>query len=144
MKFSIGLEAGVPVGGFSDASSFGIGATLQAEHGLSDDAAVTLSAGYLNFFGKSVNLSGYGTYKVPATSIVPLLAGVKYYFSKSFYGHVQAGVSFFNNGGGSAFTYAPSIGFVPSEYFDIAFKYQAASKSGSTLSFIGLRAAYNF
>lgn len=144
IKFSAGLEVGLPVGDFKTISSIGFGASLQGEYAVSEKAGITLSAGYLSFSGKSIDLGGLGPVKYPSTSIVPILAGAKIYFSEKVYGHAQVGISIFNNGGGSAFTYAPAIGVMASENIDFSLKYQAATKSGGTISFLGLRAAYTF
>lgn len=143
LKFSVGVEAGLPLGDFKEIASIGFGGSVQGEYAVAETVGVTLNAGYLTFTGKSVDLGG-GSVKLPSTSIVPVLAGAKFYFGEKFYGHAQAGMSFFNNGGGSAFTYAPALGVMASENVDISVKYQGASKSGSTTSFIGLRVAYGF
>jgi hypothetical protein len=139
LKFSVGVEAGLPMGDFKTFSSIGFGASLMGEYAVAEKVGITLSAGYLTFTGKTVDGFKYGS-----TSIIPVLAGAKFFFAEKVYGHAQLGMSFFNNGGGSAFTYAPAIGFIPAENIDVQVKYQAASKTGSTLSFIGLRAAYTF
>lgn len=143
-KFSAGVEAGLPLGDFDKTSSIGIGGSAQGEYAVAEKIGVTLSAGYLSFSGKSVDL-GYGiTTKWPTASIVPVLAGAKYYITESVYAQAQAGISFFNNDGGSAFTYAPGVGMLVAEKIDISLKYQAATKNSSTVAFLGLRAAYSF
>jgi len=73
-----------------------------------------------------------------------VLAGAKHYFTDNIYGHAQVGLSFFNHGVGSAFTYCPGVGIKASDNIDVLVKYQAASKSGSTASFLGARVAYTF
>ena len=143
LKFSVGVEAGLPIGDFKSGYSFGIGGSVQGEYAVAETVGITLNAGYLSFTGKTITEGGQSL-KLPSTSMIPVLAGAKFHFTEKVYGHAQLGLSFFNNGGGSAFTYSPGIGFDLAENFDILIKYQAASKSGSTLSFIGLRAAYTF
>jgi hypothetical protein len=144
IKFNAGVEVGLPIGDFSDISSIGIGTSAQGEYAASEKLGITLNVGYLTFSGKSVDLGILGSVKLPSTSIVPILAGVKIYFSEKVYGHAQAGISIFNNDLGTAFTYAPSIGVMATEKIDISLKYQAAAIDGATLSFLGLRAAYTF
>jgi hypothetical protein len=139
LKFSVGVEAGLPLGDFKEGWKFGIGGSAQGEYAAAEKLGVTLNAGFLSFTGKTIEGD-----KVPSMSVVPVLAGAKYYFTEKVYGHAQAGISFFNNGGGSAFTYSPGIGIKAGENIDVLVKYQAASKSGSTVSFIGARIAYNF
>jgi hypothetical protein len=145
VKINGGIEVGLPIGDFGDIATVGFGASLMGEYSASEKVGITLSAGFLTFSGKTVNLGGgVGSFKYGSTSIIPVLAGVKYHFNEKVYGQLQAGLSFFNNGGGSAFTYAPTIGVMASEKIDLSLKYQAATKSGGSLSFIGVRAAYTF
>ena len=135
-KFSIGVNAGIPVGDIKPFSSFVIGGDLQGEYALAPTFGVTLSAGYLNFSGKSgISSSGF----------IPILLGGKYYFTDNVYGHAQFGISLSTEkDGGSAFTYAPSIGYALSEKFDVALKYQSATKNSFNISFIGIRLAHSF
>ncbi len=154
LKFSVGVEAALPIGDFKEAASFGFGGSLMGEYAVAETVGITLSAGYLTFGGKDIEtITGfdpitfqpiYGTVKGPSYGIIPVLAGAKFLFGEKFYGHAQAGMSFFNNGGGSAFTYAPTLGVMATPNVDISVKYQAATKGGATTSFIGLRAAYAF
>lgn len=141
--FSAGLEIGLPVGDFNDGYKFGLGATVQGEYPVADKAGITLSAGYLSFAGKTFEFLGE-KYKNKAQGVIPVLAGAKYYFSDNVYGHAQIGVSFFNQGVGSAFTFSPGVGIKASDNIDVLVKYQSASKNGSTASFLGARVAYTF
>ena len=141
--FSAGLETALPLGDFKQGYKFGLGATVQGECAVADKVGITLSAGYLSFAGKTVEFAGE-KYKNEAQGVIPVLAGAKYYFTDNVYGHAQIGLSFFNHGVGSAFTYSPGIGIKASDNMDVLVKYQAASKSGSTASFFGARVAYTF
>lgn len=136
LKFSVGLDAGYPIGDIGDFSSFAIGGSVQGDYTVAEKFAVTLNAGYLNFSGKD---------GAESFSLIPVLAGAKYFFSENFYGHAQLGVSFgASNTEGTNFTYAPSVGYQITPNFDIAAKYLAISGNGSTTSTIGLRVAYTF
>ena len=73
-KFSIGLEAGLPLGENSKPYSSVIGGSLQYENMPSSDLGITLSGGYLHWSFKS----SYGGGNI---GFLPLLAGVKYYFT---------------------------------------------------------------
>lgn len=143
ISFSAGVEAALPVGDFKEGYKFGIGGSVQAEYPAADKLGITLNAGYLSFAGKSIEFMGE-QYKNEAQGVIPVLAGAKYYFTEKVYGHAQLGLSFFNQGVGSAFTYAPGIGIKASDNIDVLVKYQGASKDGSTASFIGARVAYRF
>lgn len=141
--FSAGAEIALPVGDFKEGYKFGVGATVQGEYPAAEKVGVTLSAGYLSFAGKTFEFMGE-KYKNKAQGVIPVLAGARYYFADKIYGHAQLGLSFFNNGVGTAFTWAPGVGIKTSENMDVLVKYQSASKDGSTASFLGARVAYTF
>jgi len=136
-KFGAGALIGLPLGDLGDVASLAYGADLQGEYAAAETVGITLSAGYLRFAGKSgFTVTG---------GLIPVLAGVRVYFADKIYGSAQLGMSFSTeSGGGSAFTYAPGVGYKVSDNFDLLLKYQAASKSGSTTSFIGVRAGFTF
>ena len=138
-KFSIGVDAGIPVGTTSNAYSFAIGGSLKYDMSLAKEAAFTISVGYESFMGKTV-----GTFKVPAAGFVPLKAGIKYYFSDDFYGEGQLGAAFgTQSGGGTSFVYAPGIGYKLGGGVDLGVRYEAWSHSG-TVSQVAARLAYSF
>ncbi len=136
-KFGAGALIGLPVGDMATYASLAYGADLQGEYVASEQVGITLSAGYLRFAGKSgFTITG---------GLIPVLAGVRVTFADKIYGSAQLGVSLSTeSGGGSAFTYAPGIGYKVSDNFDLLLKYQAATKSGATTSFIGVRAGFTF
>ena len=140
LKFSIGLEAALPLGDFGDVSSFGIGGSAQADYSIAEKLAITLNAGYISFSGKTI--SGY---KVPSVGFIPVLAGIKFDLTPELYGSAQLGVTFSDqSGGGSIFTYAPGLGYKFTENFDALLKYTGYSDKGGTLNTVGLRIAYTF
>ena len=138
--FSLGLEASLPIGTFGDFYSFGIGGSVQIEHKISQQTGLTLNIGYISYSVKSSLGSGH-------TAFIPVLAGVKQYFSPSIYGHAQLGASFGSgSGGGTYFTYSPGIGFVISKNIDALVKFVGISggSGGGSLNSIAVRLAYNF
>jgi hypothetical protein len=144
-KFSVGAELLFPTGALSNSQSFGIGGTGMIEIPLQDKLQGVAYSGILLFKGKSAG-NGYNN---PGLTIIPLRVGVKYFLTGSVYGGLQAGIGFFSGyGTGSAFSYSPQIGYEfktnSGKSIDAAFKYDAYSKSGGTLSAIGFRLAYIF
>lgn len=150
LNFNVGLEAGLPVGDFNLINGFGFGGSVKGLYNLSENNDLTFSVGYISFGGKSTTITlpiiGSTTVTNPATGVIPIKAGYRLSFSGGFYVEPQLGYSLFSGGGSSsgAFTYAPNIGMVLNEKLDLGLRYEAASKSGSTLSHLGLRVAYNF
>jgi hypothetical protein len=136
---SVAVNVGIPTSSPS-VYSIGLGADLQADFSVAPTTKITASAGYENFSIKSKYGGG-------RSGMVPLLAGAKFFFGEGgkAYGHAQLGYGFSTEtGGGGSFAYAPSVGYYVSPNFDIALKYLAFSKTGSTLGLIGARLAYNF
>jgi hypothetical protein len=141
-KFSIGIEAGVPVGDASDGFNAVIGGSVKYELPMAAKTYFTLSAGYSAFLTKG-DLTAIG---VPSSfGFVPLKAGIKYYSSDGFFLEGQAGIVFSTEeGGGSAFVYAPGIGYTFNGGFEMGVRYEGWPKDGGTTSQIGLRLAYRF
>lgn len=132
-RISIGANIGA---GTTTGMNLAYGADLQADFGLSETLAVTASAGYEAYSYKGGGSSG----------MIPLLAGAKFGFGESnVYGHAQLGAGFSTvKNGGSAFAYAPSVGYQFSENLDASVKYLAFSKNGFTTGSVGIRLAYTF
>jgi hypothetical protein len=136
-KIGIGALVGLPLGDYSNVASLAYGVDLMGEYAVASACAITLSAGYLDWAKKS----GYSG----NSGMIPVLAGLKYDFSDKIYGSAQAGVSFSTqSGGGSAFTFAPGVGYKISDKFDLLLKYQSASNNGANASFLGVRAGWTF
>jgi len=133
-KFSIGVDAGIPVGNARNVYNLGIGGSLKYDMSLSKEAAFTVSAGYTSLMVKGGGSLGY----------VPLKAGLKYYFADSFYGEGQLGAAFStSSGGGTSFVYAPGIGYNFGGGVDLGVRYEAWSHNG-TISQVAARLALSF
>jgi hypothetical protein len=137
-RFSLGLEAGLPLGENGKPYSHILGGSLQYEVMPASDLGITFNGGYLNWAFKS-------SYGGKSVGFVPLLAGVKYYISPNAFIHAQLGAAVGTaTGQGTSFAYSPGIGFKLSPNVDAEFKYMGISNSGGTLSDVGVRLAYNF
>lgn len=133
---SIAANIGIPT---SEGLSLAYGADFQADFAVASTTKITGSVGYEGYSWKG----GGGS-----IGIVPILAGVKFFFGETgkMYGHAQLGYGAYTGKGssGGAFAYAPSIGYYVSPNFDLALKYLASSKNSYTTGSLNLRAAYNF
>ena len=136
-KIGVGAMIGLPVGDASDAANLAYGVDVMGEYGIASSMALTLSAGYVDWSYKS----GFSD-----AGVLPVLAGLKYDFSEKFFGSAQVGLSFFTASGsdGSAFTWAPGVGYKLTEKLDAVIKYQSATKNSFDTSFLGLRIGYTF
>ncbi|PJJ80166.1 outer membrane beta-barrel protein [Mucilaginibacter auburnensis] len=148
-KFSIGVEAGLPVGSASDVSSFAIGGSLKYALPIAEKTAFTASAGYTFFSYKSdiknalkalgVNDKGQG--------FIPVKLGIKYDLADALYAEGQLGATFITTSGADkkvAFAYAPGIGYKFSDVLDLGVRYEGWSVSGGTTSQIAARLGFSF
>lgn len=133
-KFSIGLDAGLPIGSASDYSNFAIGGDLKYALPAATNFDVSLSAGYSAFLGKD---------GAPSLKAIPVKAGGRYNFSGGFFTEAQLGAAFVQDGGGTAFVYAPGIGYAFGGGLEAGVRYEGWSKNG-TVSQVALRIAYSF
>jgi hypothetical protein len=138
-RFSIGLEAGLPVGGASGVYNAALGGSLKYETPIAAGTLFTISGGYTSFLEKA----GFGN--GGSVGFVPLKAGIKYYLNQGFYVEGQAGATFYVGSGGSYnyFAYSPGLGFTVSRNFDIGVRYEGWVHT-VTVGQIAFRAAYNF
>jgi hypothetical protein len=116
--WSIGIVPSIPIGHFNDLSGFGLGGSLQAEYKPGNKVGITANAGYIDYFGKTVNGFDYPDFKY-----WPVLGGLKYYMSNNSYLHGQAGAGFGTNGLGTSFWYGAGLGFNLSKSIDAELKY---------------------
>jgi hypothetical protein len=140
-KFSVGAEAGLPVGQASDGYSTVLGGSVKLELPTSSRTYFTLSAGYSAFLLKS-EFKGIG---IPSSSgFVPIKAGLKYYSEGNFFIEGQLGIVFSTeSGGGHAFIYSPGIGYSFNNGFEAGVRYEAWVNDG-TVGQMSLRLAYRF
>lgn len=136
--FSIGLEGGIPVGENGKPYSSIIGGSLQYEMMPDTDLGITVNGGYLNYNFKSAYGGG-------GVGFVPLLAGVKYYFTPVVFLHAQLGAAIGTKSGqGTSFAYTPGIGYKFTPNLDAEVKYMGISNSAGSINNVGARIAYNF
>jgi hypothetical protein len=95
-RFNAGasFNIGFPTGSFSDLAKTGIGGSAIGEFAFSEKVSVTLSASYQNFPGKGEGFAVQGEVYDFSVNAIPILAGVRYYFSQEFFGTFEAGVNF--------------------------------------------------
>ena len=138
-EFSVGITGALPVGDFSDVSSFGLGIDAKYAYNFDEVIAATVSAGYNNFFVKD-EWKSQGADKT--LGYIPVKAGVRFSMG-GLYAEPQVGVAFgTNDGAGSAFTYAGQLGFMASRNLDLSLRYEGWSKNDIKSGFVGLRVAY--
>lgn len=141
--FAAGANVGLPMGDFNDSHSFGIGVEVQPEYAISNKFSVYGSTGYTSFFGKTVDLGEEGKYDVPNASLIPILAGARFYLNPKFFVGAKAGIGILSSDGESesAFNYQPQVGY-NAKRFQVNLGYNALSKDGESLSNLSLSVLY--
>ncbi|SEA41456.1 outer membrane beta-barrel protein [Pedobacter hartonius] len=151
IRLSVGADAGLPVGNFSNAYTWSLGGSVQADFPIiKEQLYYTVNAGFNNVFADNSN-SG------PDLQLIPVKAGLKYFPVKNFYVQGEAGATFITNKSdagfnkSTTFVYAPQIGYVfnvgGKNSIDAGFRYENNSKftdNGSSNGLLGLRVAYSF
>lgn len=149
-RFSAGAELALPMGDFGDAFGTGFGATVRYEAPINDNLSWMGTAGYLAFGEKDD--SGF------KASIIPINAGLKYYFAGESFAGFYAGAELgFNivkvkfdydlpgignvsgDNSETEFGFAPQIGYhLP--VIDISLRYAIVNDA----DYLGVRVAYVF
>lgn len=156
VRFSIGVDAGIPTGKLSDSYKWNLGGSVQADIPVASQLFVTVNAGYNNIFGKD---NVIGNLSAPNIQLLPVKAGLKFFPVNNFYIQGEAGAAFALNKAdvgfdkSAAFVYAPQIGYQfalgGKNYLDAGVRYEASTKFNSAfddskVNFVGLRVAYGF
>jgi hypothetical protein len=155
IRYSIGVDAGLPTGKLSDGYNWSLGGSVQADIPVVNQLFVTVNAGYDNIFGKNT-VDGAS---VPNIQLLPVKAGLKFFLVPNFYIQGEAGAAFalnksdVNFTNSAAFIYAPQIGYQfqlgGKSFIDAGVRYEASTKfnsdvNDSKVNFFGLRVAYGF
>ncbi|MEX6690951.1 hypothetical protein QTN47_25810 [Danxiaibacter flavus] len=136
--WSLGVEPSMPIGHFHDYSNFGLGGSLQGEYRPGKRVGITANAGYIDYFGKTVDTISYANFKY-----WPVMGGLKLYMSDRSYIHGQAGAGFGEKGLGTSFWYGAGIGCGIGKAIDVELRYmgwkqnEIPSNHGTTGGYYG-------
>src|ERR1700759_2866605 len=105
VKFSIGVDAGLPTGNISNYYNWNLGGSVQADIPvIAKQLYVTVNAGYDNFFGKNFgsvpdasSTTGSVDVKEPNIQLLPVKAGLKFFPVGGFYIQGEAVAAFLLN-----------------------------------------------
>jgi hypothetical protein len=153
IRYSIGVETGIPIGDFKDSHKWNLGGSVQADIPVAQQLFVTVNAGFNNFFGKTI-----AGVDVPNIQLIPVKAGLKFFPIENFYVQGEAGAAFllnkdFYNDKSTAFVWAPQVGVqfpvsASGNFIDAGIRYESTtnymSNINSKAQFLGLRLAYGF
>ncbi|MFZ4400656.1 MAG: hypothetical protein ACOYO1_11520 [Bacteroidales bacterium] len=144
-QISIGAKAGIalPMGTFGDAVGMGFGGSAIGEYTLNDNMTLGLNIGVYSFAGKTISLPFLGDITGPSSTIIPIIADFKYYFSaENFKPYAGAGLGMymFNNGGGSNLGISPKVGFWMGDGFQYgaSIDYNMIFVTGGSNAYLGI------
>jgi len=151
-SIGIAAEIGLPSGNFNNLSGIGLGASVKADLPVAENFAITLNAGFMNFFGKRNQL-----FNVQDLTYIPAKAGLKYQLSESFYAEGQLGTALpLNKDQKTLFAWSPGIGnqfkLSGGNKLDLGIRYEGWTGKNdlvglnktNTKGFVGIRFAYVF
>jgi hypothetical protein len=146
-RLGIGIEGGIPTGDITGFSNFDLGGTARLQYGVSKNFAITLTSGYYNFFakGSSATIDGVTyTTKPSGLGMVPIKAGVKYFFVPDLYLGGEAGAGLETNyAKNTKLLLTPGIGWA-NKSWDVGVRYENYSGQGDNFGTVALRLAYGF
>lgn len=95
-RFNAGasFNIGFPSSALANLAETGIGGSAIGEYAFNEKVSATLSASYQNFPGKGEGFAVQGEVYDFSINAIPVLAGVRYYFSPEFFGTFETGVNF--------------------------------------------------
>jgi hypothetical protein len=137
-RLSGALSLGVPTKSYM--GDVVIAPDLRLQHDLGERISLTLTTGYYGFIGKENNALANQI----NSDLIPLKAGMKFFFGDTFYLQPEVGVSFATKKNyGNPFTYAPSLGYANNKW-DFALRYEGFKYENRSNGMVTLRAAYAF
>jgi len=143
LRLSIGADAGLPTGNLTIGSNFVLGGTVRLHYGITNSFAVTLTSGADHFFSKINPATGI---KFDSFGIIPIKAGVKWFFVPSIYVAAEGGIGIEETDSGQGNTkvlLSPTLGWA-NQHWDIGVRYDNYSGQADPYGFVALRVAYGF
>ena len=160
IRYSIGVDAGSPNGGFSNSYKFFAGASLQVDFPLTERIYITANGGYNTLFAaanSSSNPMSIQNVSQANMSYAPIKIGFKYLLIRSFYIQAEGGESLLLNKSAvyalnsTGITYAGQMGIIfrlkQKTYIDAGIRYEAVQSfygDGGYNNFFAARIAYAF
>lgn len=164
----VGAGGGLPIGDFSNLSSFGFGGTVWGAYSVDQNIVLMARSGYLAFSGKDI--TGFGSTIKTSYGAIPILVGGRYYFMPEgdtrVYGAAELGLYALNatakttitSGGSSTtveasssetkFSLVPTLGakFKAGDKMnvDVYANYTYVSTAGTALTWIGFGVGLEF
>jgi hypothetical protein len=159
LMVSVAAESSTSLGKFKDDYKWMAGGSLQADIPLFKRIYVSINAGYDNYFGKNYVNNGGQTFTGEDLHLLPVMAGLKTFWTKGFYTEGLSGAGFALNKNSlgyshsAAFIYVQQIGYqfrlTGRNSVDAGVRYEGSSRFSqaddkSKINSLGLSVAYTF
>ncbi|MBE7178136.1 MAG: hypothetical protein INR69_17165 [Mucilaginibacter polytrichastri] len=146
---SVGAEAGVMTGVFSEIFPASAAASVRLEIPMSEKWQLTAATGYTHIFSKDIGaFDGNFTpnFELNAAKFIPLKVGARYFILPKFYGSAELGSAFrLDTSPRVFFAYSPGLGYLFSEHFDLGLRFESWTNSPHVdINQFALRGAYRF
>ncbi|OAD46144.1 outer membrane beta-barrel protein [Polaribacter atrinae] len=143
-SFNGGVNVGFPTGDTSDVSSFAMSVEANYLFDVSETFKVGPSISYLHYFGKDIEINGFGTIEVKDSGFLPVAAAARFVASEKFSvgADLGYGIGISPSGQEGAFYYRPMIGYSVSENVMLQATYTGMSKNSNTVSNFGVGAMF--
>jgi hypothetical protein len=142
-RLGIGIDAAVPTGSATIGANFILGGNARLQYGISNNFALTLTAGADHFFTKMI--PGTDT-RYASYGVIPVKAGIKWFFVPDIYFGAETGVAEEASSqkyGPARFDWSPTLGYA-NTHWDFGIRYENFSGTGTNYGMVALRLAYGF
>lgn len=143
--FTAGVHTGLPIGDFKFGYSVNVGVDVAYLWSDGNGFSSGIATGYSHYIGKDVdNPYGFDSYRFEDGAFVPLAATARVAITDFLFAGVDLGYAkYVRAGGGGGFYFQPKAGY-SMEKIDVFVSYKGIVSNGTTLTTIGLGAAYKF
>jgi len=145
-SFKAGVLAGIPVGDYSDASSFALGLDLAHHWGVSELFDLGLASGYIHAFGDSESyFDGAVVTSFEDFQFIPVAGAIRMYPTYDFKLGADIGYAVgVNEGNDGGFYLRPSIGYNITGNTELNASYINVSNDGASFSIVALGLLFLF
>ena len=142
--FRVGIHAGMPMGDAGDLYTFNAGADVAYTWAVADQFTAGVTTGYSYFAVEEIDMGPLGSVKVNG-AFIPVAATAKYSLTDSFFVGADLGYALYSgdgDGDGGVY-YQPKVGY-QMEMIDIFASYKGIAVEGTSISTVGIGAAFKF
>jgi hypothetical protein len=141
--FKAGIHLGLPMGDAGDVYNLNFGVDVAYMWPVADSFKAGITTGYSYYAGEEIDY-GFGTEKFNG-AFIPVAATGQYSLSEDFFLGVDLGYGIYvgDGDGDGGFYYQPKVGY-QMDKIEVYVAYKGIAVEGTTISSVGVGAAYKF